>query len=238
MLRFLFVLLVFVIFFLVTLPLYLILLLIGLWNKKLQSQIAQPVVKCGFCAVLWAAGVKVTVKGRENIPNEPVLFATNHRSIADIPIFYTTVPQLTGIIAKKEISRIPFLSWWMRLLNCLFLDRDDLKQAMKIILTGIDLIKSGSSMCIMPEGTRNHEAEMLPFKEGSFKMAEKTGCPIVPVALWKTDDIFELHMPKVHKTRVVIYYGEPIRLAGMPREEQKHVGVLVRSQIEAMLKTL
>lgn len=230
-----FVAIVFVIFFTVTLPVYLLLLVVGLFNQKLRTQIAQPIVKCAFRMVLFAAGVRVIVRGKDKIPSEPVLFATNHRSIADIPIIYTTVPHLTGIVAKKEIRKIPFLSWWMTLVNCLFLDRDNMKKAMKTILDGIELIKSGYSMCIMPEGTRNHKQEMLPFKEGSFKMAEKTACPIVPVAIWKTDEIFELHMPFVKRTTVTIRYGEAIRVAEMPREEQKRIGTLVRSRIEEML---
>lgn len=238
MIHFILVILAFILFFAVTLPLYLILLLVGLVSPKLRTHIAQPVVAAGFRMVLAAAGVRVSVLGRENVPDEPVLYATNHRSISDVPIFYTTVPQITGIIAKKEIAKIPFLSWWMRLLNCLFLDRSDLKKAMKTILTGVSLIKKGSSMCIMPEGTRNHEAEMLPFKEGSFKMAEKTGCPVVPVAIWKSDEIFELHMPVVKPTHVTIRYGEPIRVSGLAKEEQKHIGVLVRTRIDEMLQEM
>ncbi len=238
MIHFILVILAFILFFAVTLPLYLILLLVGLVSPKLRTHISQPVVAAGFRMVLAAAGVRVSVLGRENVPDEPVLYATNHRSISDVPIFYTTVPQITGIIAKKEIAKIPFLSWWMRLLNCLFLDRSDLKKAMKTILTGVSLIKKGSSMCIMPEGTRNHEAEMLPFKEGSFKMAEKTGCPVVPVAIWKSDEIFELHMPVVKPTHVTIRYGEPIRVSGLAKEEQKHIGVLVRTRIDEMLQEM
>ena len=76
------------------------------------------------------------------------------------------------------MEKIPFLSTWMKLVNCLFLDRDDMKQGLKMVLDGINKLKSGISICIFPEGTRNKgedETELMPFKEGSLKMAEKSG---------------------------------------------------------------
>lgn len=238
MIRLILVAIVFILFFTITLPLYIILLFLKKRHPVGVAKVAQPVVCFGFKLVLLAGGIRVDVSGTENIPDRPVLYATNHRSICDIPIVYTTTKQRTGIIAKKETAKIPFLSWWMRLLNCLFLDRDDIKQALKTVLTGIELIKGGSSMCIMPEGTRNHEPEMLPFKEGSFKMAEKTGCPIVPVALWKTDETFELHKPFIKAQKVKIRYCEPVILSELDKETQKHVGVLVREKIDEALKEM
>ena len=78
-------------------------------------------------------------------------------------------------------------------LHCLFLDRQDIKAGMKTILTAIDKVKSGISICIFPEGTRNkgeNELEMLPFHEGSFKIATKAGCPIIPIAISNSAEIF------------------------------------------------
>ena len=81
-----------------------------------------------------------------------------------------------GFFAKKEMEKVPLLSTWMKRLHCLFLDRNDLKQGLKTILTAIEKVKSGISICIFPEGTRNKnedELDMLPFHEGSFKIAAK-----------------------------------------------------------------
>ncbi len=238
MIRFVLVILALVLFFVVTFPVYLILLVLRKFFPQFVAKVGQPIVAAGFKFVLLAAGVKVIATGLENIPDEPVLFCGNHRSIADVPVFYTTVPVRSGIVAKKEIRKIPFLSWWMTLLNCLFLDRSDVKQALKTILRGVENIKNGSSMLIMPEGTRVHGDEMLPFKEGSFKMAEKTGCPVVPVAIWKTDEVFELHMPKVKGCTVRIHYCEPIRVSELPKEDQKHIGLLARERIAYEINNL
>ncbi len=236
MIRLFLVILTLILFFIITLPIFLVLLLLGRFNRKLRTKIAQPLVNFGFRCVLLSAGTKVSVKGLENIPRDKaVLFAGNHRSFADIPIIYTTVPVLTGIIAKKEIQKVPFLSWWMKLVNCFFLDRDNMKEGMKTILSAIDDIKHGYSVFVMPEGTRNHNKELLPFKEGSFKIADKTGCPIVPVAIWKSDEIFEMHIPKVRRTKVTITYGAPILPSQLEKEDQKHLGTYVQNVLASML---
>ena len=89
-------------------------------------------------------------------------------------------------------------------MNCLFLDRENMKESLKVILQGIEYIKEGHSIFIMPEGTRNQGEGLLPFKEGSLKMAEKTGCAIIPVALSNTDAVFERQKPWVKKAHVII----------------------------------
>lgn len=235
MIRLILVALALLLYFIITLPLYLVLLLIGTKRPDIRAKIGQKSVKWGFKVILAMAGVKVKVKGLENIPKEAVLFVGNHRSFFDIPVVYSTVPLQTGFVSKMQVKKVPFLSWWMTCINCLFLDRQDVKQAMQMILAGIEHIKKGTSICIMPEGTRNYEDEMLPFKEGSFKMAEKTGCPIIPIAMWKNDDIFEAQFPRIKAKTVTVYYGEPIRIEELSKEEKKRVGVLVRSKIEEML---
>ena len=75
----------------------------------------------------------------------------------------------------------------MKNLHCLFLDRKDIKQGLKTILEGIEKVKSGISICIFPEGTRNKVNDtFLPFHEGSFKIAEKSGCPIIPMSIYNS----------------------------------------------------
>ena len=112
-----------------------------------------------------------------------MLYIGNHRSYFDILLTYVRCPDLTGYVAKAEMEKIPLLSNWMRYLHCLFLDRKDIKKGLKTILTGVKKMKSGISICIFPEGTRNRsesELDLLPFHEGSFKLATRSGCPIVP----------------------------------------------------------
>lgn len=231
--------LVIVLFLIIFLPVYLVLWMIGKSQPRLKTAASQKIVSAAFRVALWCAGTKITTLGLENIPkDEPVLYAGNHRGLADIPVTYITVPTLTGFVAKKEMQRIPFFSWWMKNLNCLFLDRNDMKEGLKTILTGIELIRSGYSIFIMPEGTRNrgNELELLPFKEGSLKMSEKTGCAVIPVAISNSAAVFENQFPFVKKAHVIIHYGKPVYPNTLERDDRKHLGATVRNIIIEMLK--
>ena len=239
MIRFIFAALFVGIFLLVSYVLFFIEWIVGKINKNAKDYSSLRIVQWGFRGVLWFSGTKITVIGKENIPDEPTLFVGNHRSFFDIVILYTHCKRLTGFVAKDSLEKIPSLRVWMRYLYCLFLKRDDIKQGMKIILQAIEYVKQGVSICIFPEGTRNdgEELSMLPFKEGSFKISLKTGCPIVPVALNNTAEIFENHIPKLKKTHVIVEYGKPIYPEELSRDEQKVIGATCQQMIqETILK--
>ncbi|MBQ7775371.1 MAG: 1-acyl-sn-glycerol-3-phosphate acyltransferase [Lachnospiraceae bacterium] len=220
-------------FLIFSIPLMIIEWIIGKFNKDLHDRSSLAIVNWAFRIVIFFAGTKVIVKGEENIPKDtPVLYVGNHRSFFDIILTYVRVPRPTGYVSKKEMDRVPLLGIWMRHLHCLFLDRKDIKQGMKTILEAIEKAKSGISICIFPEGTRNKTGgEMLPFHEGSFKIAEKANIPIIPMTLVNTEEIFENHLPKVKKTTVIIEYGKPIYMSEMERDERKRVGAYVRGLI-------
>ena len=221
MIRFICVAIFLVVFLILSIPVF----LIGKKNRETRDFSSLRIVQWGFRCILRIAGVETTVIGLENVPDEPVLFIGNHRSYFDILLTYSRCKRLTGYVAKKEMEKIPLLSTWMKYLYCLFLDRHDPKQGMKTILTAIDYIKRGISICIFPEGTRNsgEELSLLPFKEGSFKIAEKTGCAIVPISLNNTAEMFEAHFPKIKKTHVVIEYGAPVYPKDLDKETRKHL---------------
>ena len=234
MIRFLLVASSVILFLILFSPVLVIEWIIGKFNKEKKDYSSLRIVQNAFKFILWITGVKVTVIGEENIPDEAVLFIGNHRSFFDILLTYSRCKRLTGYIAKKEMDRFPLLNNWMRNLYCLFLDRENPKEGLKTILTAIDYVKKGISICIFPEGTRNkgEELSMLPFKEGSFKIASKTGCAIVPISLNNTAEIFENHFPKIKKAHVIIEYGKPIYYKDLDKETQKHVGVYCQNLIQ------
>ena len=213
--------------------------LIGKRNPHAADISQLRMVQWAFRVILFICGTKVTVIGEENVPtDEPVLYIGNHRSYFDIIITYARCPRLTGYVAKNSMEKVPLLSLWMKRLHCLFIDRENVKEALKTILAGIDNIKHGISMCIFPEGTRNKTPEngLLPFKEGSFKMAEKTGCAIIPMAITNSADILEDHFPKVKATHVILQYGAPIYPNQLEKEEKKQLGAHCQKIIEEMLE--
>ncbi len=233
MIRFIFAMGWLAVFLICSIPLMIIEWIIGKFNKDLHDRSSLAIVQWAFKVMIVFAGTKVIVKGEENVPKDTaVMYVGNHRSYFDIILTYIRVPRPTGYISKKEMDRIPLLGIWMRHLHCLFLDRKDIKQGLKTILEAIEKAKSGISICVFPEGTRNKTGEeMLPFHEGSFKIAEKAGVPIIPITLVNTAEIFENHLPRIKKTTVIIEYGEPIYMNKMEREDRKHIGAKVRELI-------
>ena len=212
---------------------------LGMKDPAARDRESLKIVQFMFRLILKIAGVEVTVKGAENIPkDQAVLYVGNHRSYFDILVGYTTVPGLMGFVAKKEMLRYPFLRSWMKNVNCLFLDRENIKEGLKTILEGIDRVKNGISVWIFPEGTRNRNPELsdlLPFREGSLKIAEKSGCAVIPVAMVGNADIFENHVPMIRKKKVVIRYGQPIYLKDLPPQVRRKYGAYVRDVIIQML---
>ena len=203
-------------------------------NKKKKDYVSLRIVQWGFRQILKIAGTDITVIGKENIPDEAVLFVGNHRSYFDILLVYVQCQRLTGFVAKNAIEKVPSLRVWMRYLYCLFLNREDAREGLKTILTAIEYVKKGVSICIFPEGTRNNgeELSMLPFKEGSFKIATKTGCPIVPISINNSAEIFENHFPALKKTHVVLEFGKPIYPKQLEKEELKNIGAYCQNIIQ------
>ena len=238
MIRLIFVALFLVIFLILSIPVFLIEWLIGKVNPHARDISSLRIVQGAFYVIAFLSGCHVTVKGMENVPkDEAVLYIGNHRSYFDVVLTYARCPGLTSYMAKKEVARVPLLSTWMRFLHCLFLDRKDIKQGLKTILAAIDLIKNGISVCIFPEGTRStgpEQTELLPFHEGSFKVATKTDCLIVPMAITNTSRIFEDHIPFIRSTDVVIEYGKPFRPSELTKEQKKGIGGYTRGIIQEM----
>lgn len=238
MLRTILALLFIILFLIVGIPVLAVEWIISKFNPYAADISQLRIVQWAFRVILFIAGVKVTVTGEENIPvDEAVLYIGNHKSFFDIVITYARCKRLTGYVSKLSMKKVPLFSIWMVRLHCLFLNRDDIKEGLKTILAGIENIKNGISMCIFPEGTRNTTDElMLPFKEGSFKMAEKTGCAIIPMAITNSAEIFENHLPILKPTHVILEYGKPIYPNELDKETRKKIGAHCQGIIQEMLE--
>ena len=223
-----------VIFLIVSLPMQLVLFIMHKFNDEKARKASLAIVSWAFNVILFIGGIKRIVIGEDNVPkDEAVLYVSNHRSIFDIVVTYPRVPGRTGYIAKQESMKLPVISFWMVYLDCLFLDRSDIRKGLEMVLTAIDKVKNGISIFIYPEGTRNKTDQPLgEFHKGSFKIAQKSGCPIVPVVVNHTRDCFENHMPWIKKTTVVIEYCEPIRIKELDKEDQKNIDQYVKNIIE------
>ena len=223
-------------------PVMLILLIVRKFRPDVSTFVAQGMVSAVFRLMIFITGSKVEVRGSENIPKDGgVLFVSNHRSYFDILTGFGYTKKPLGFVAKYEMIHVPLLKQWMELVNCLFLNRQDIKQGLKTIIKGIDQVKSGVSVWICPEGGRNMNPDVTnvkEFKEGSLKIAEKGKVPVIPVAIYGTYEIWEEHLPYMRKSKVIIEYGKPIIIDELPDAEKKKLGAYTRSKIVEMLENM
>ena len=197
--------------------------------KNLEKKDPKAAAKKSLDLVRWIlgivrdlAGITYEVRGLEHIPSDrAVLYVGNHRSYFDIVMGYTTVPAPTGFIAKKEMQKVPFIRLWMKYLHCLFMDRSNPREGLKTILSGVEQINNGISIVIFPEGTRNKGDGIMPFHGGSFKLADKSNCKIIPMVQNNTENVLEAHFPSIKRTHTVLEFGTPIDTAALDRDERK-----------------
>lgn len=225
-----------IIYFMISLPIQLAEWIIQHFNMNFRNKSSLAFVQFGLKCVCIISGVKVEVKGYDNIPEDTaVLFVSNHRSVYDIITTYPLMKHPTGYIAKKEIKKIPFLSWWMYFVNCIFLDRQNPREGLKSIIEASDMIKNGISVFVFPEGTRTKDGALHEFKEGSLKIATKAKCPVIPVGICGSENVFEKQFPRIKSSKVTISFGRPIDTADMSREELKTLSHTVHEEVSKLI---
>lgn len=172
------------------------------------------------CAMIRAGGGRIDITGNEHVPAEgPVVYVANHQGNYDIPILIGHVAGRKALISKIEVLKLPLIRTWMKLMQCEFMDRKNLRQSAKVIQHAAETLRAGTSMVIFPEGTRSKSNKIGEFKHGSFKLALKAEVPIVPVTIdgsWRLLERTGFMTPD--SVRVVVH--PPVPTAGLSKEEQ------------------
>lgn len=237
MLRFILDILFVVVFLLLSIPVWGVLFIIGLFDKKAKDRIGFAIVRWAFKVVWLIAGVKLEVNGLEKVPKDsPVLYVANHEGLFDIVIAYSLCPSVTGFLSKQTFGKVPLLNVWMKMLYCIFLTRDNPREDLKKIILAQEHLKNSVSIFVFPEGTRSKNGEMIPFHEAPVKIALKAGVPIVPVAITGTRDRFERQLPRLKGGKVVFTYCDPIDTKALEGDDKKFPGAYAQKIIAEQLK--
>jgi 1-acyl-sn-glycerol-3-phosphate acyltransferase len=125
------------------------------------------------------------VSGRENVPDvrgRKMIIMSNHQSQLDIPALTKAMDRLTGFVAKRELSRIPLLNYWMHQLGCVIIDRSDKRGAHQALEKAAREMGT-TPLVVFPEGTRSRDGRLLPFKLGGTRLALLAQAIIVPVLI-------------------------------------------------------
>ncbi|MGI9165193.1 MAG: lysophospholipid acyltransferase family protein [Pyrinomonadaceae bacterium] len=134
------------------------------------------------------SGMTISVKGADLVdPKQTYVFVSNHRSYLDTATLFAYTGRRIGVLAKKELLKVPILGYGMGFVNIMAIDRSNRERALETMAAATARIQSGISFGVFAEGTRAKPGEFLPFKKGAFYMAVEAGVPIVPVAIKNTD---------------------------------------------------
>lgn len=180
--------------------------------------------------------IDLKVTGMENIPMEDgFLLCGNHQGIFDIIAIVDTFERPLAAVLKKELDEIPFLHEIVQCTKSHPMDREDVRQSMKVIMAVTKEIEQGRNYLIFPEGTRSRKGnEMLDFHGGTFKCVTKSKCPIVPFALI---DSFKVLDEKGSKpVTVQLHYLEPIYYDEYKDLSTNEIAAMVRGRIEEAIK--
>jgi 1-acyl-sn-glycerol-3-phosphate acyltransferase len=156
-------------------------------------------------------GIEISARGGETVQwDKPLIVMANHQSYFDIPVLYAALPEPFGMLAKKELFRLPVFSAAMRGMRCVPIDRGNRRQSFESLRKAADQVRSGNSIVVFPEGTRSPDGGVQELKKGPFHLAEMARVPIVPVGIRGTrlalakDDLF------VRSARVQVSIGAPL----------------------------
>lgn len=186
--------------------------------------------------LLKLAGARVKVIGAENLPaDRTVLFVSNHQGNFDIPLLLGCIQKPKAYIAKIEMLKMPLIRTWMKQMNCVFLDRQNLRQSLQVMGEAIEHLKKGYSMVIFPEGTRSKGNEIGEFKAGSLRIAIKANVPIVPITIKGSYKLMEQNGFLIKPADVEIVISEPIETFDLTKEQTNELHEKVRSIISSNL---
>lgn len=180
--------------------------------------------------------VKIVVTGQENVPKEDgFMYFPNHQGLYDVLSMLEASPKPFSVVAKKEIKDIPFLKQVIACMKAFMMDREDVRQAMQVIINVSKEVQKGRNYLIFAEGTRSKNGNAtLEFKSGSFKAATRAKCPIVPVALVNSFKPFDTN--SIAPVTVEVHFLKPLCYEDYKDMKTKEIAVYVKTKIDEKLK--
>jgi len=171
-----------------------------------------------MCAgILFSAGIKVKVRGKEKLnPDEVFLYLSNHQSYFDIPVLMKVLPGNVRFVYKKSMTKIPIFGWAMYLSGYIPIDRKNARNAIDSLKKAADAMKRGISIVMYPEGTRSADGEVKEFKKGMAMLAAISDCRVVPVSIQGTYDLLPRDSFKIKRGTVYVTIGSPVDYSKSP----------------------
>lgn len=191
-------------------------------------------------AILKITQLKLDIRGAEHIkPQQTYLFVSNHRSPADIPVLFSSLPQHAAFVANGIFQRIPAISYWMRASGSVFVDQSNPKSALKAFKAMTRRLRNDRSLILFPEGHMHQGKGIDPFNRGGIFSAVITGVPIVPICLYGTDKVIRPGSFHINpRKQVVVEFGSTIETKNLGRSDKKNIDLVVHDVILDMRRSL
>jgi 1-acyl-sn-glycerol-3-phosphate acyltransferase len=164
-------------------------------------------------------GLGYRVKGLENLPDRSSIVLSNHQSAWETIALRALLPPENTWVVKRELLFVPFFGWALAALQPISLNRNSTRQSIRKLLDeGTYWLERGRWLVIFPEGTRVPPGETRRYGQGGAMIAQKTGCPVVPIAhnagiFWGRRDI------KKYPGKIDLVIGAPIDPSGLSSGE-------------------
>jgi 1-acyl-sn-glycerol-3-phosphate acyltransferase len=197
-----------------------------------KHDLVYPWAKFGARLWLLGSGVRVEVRGLDLLdPKQTYVFVANHRSYLDTATLFIYTGRRIGVLAKKELLKVPILGVGMGFVNVMAIDRSNRESAIRTTEAAAKRIQSGVSFGVFVEGTRARPGELLPFKKGAFYMARQAGVPVVPVAIKYSDELMGKGTGEAKSGTIEMVLLRPVETAGLSDDQLNTLIVDVRSSI-------
>jgi 1-acyl-sn-glycerol-3-phosphate acyltransferase len=183
---------------------------------------------------LAANRLKVEVLGKENIPDGPAVFVSNHVSFVDIWVLVGQLPGTVRFLAKRELLHVPIFGWAMRSAGHIPIDRKNRQAAVDACGEAGSMIRDGTSAIVFGEGTRSRTGELMPLKKGAFVLAIQAGVPVVPVYLEGTYQVLPKGTLRLKRRPILMRMGEPISTAGLGYADRDALSARCREALVAL----
>jgi len=205
-------------------------MLVGIFNPYSTS--VNVLGRIWSRSLLFAAGVKVTVEGLENIdPNTSYVFVGNHQSHYDVPAVFSSVKNTMRFFTKKELFSIPLFGWAMSSAGMIKIDRSNRKEAINSMNLAVETIHKGVSLVVFPEGTRSTDGKIQPFKKGGFVIAIRGKIPILPMSISGSSFILKKHSLMIEPGVIKIVFDKPIDTSKYSKAEKEKLIEVTRQVI-------
>src|SRR3954467_8771029 len=163
-------------------------------------------------------------------PRRPFVVVSNHESFADI-LLISYLPWEMKWLSKAELFRIPVMGWMMRLAGDIPVKRGFGPSAVEAMERCRQVLDRRVSVMIFPEGTRSRTRELLPFKDGAFRLAIEAGVPILPLAVSGTATALPKHGWRFGRSAAEVRVLEPIETSGLTLDDIPALKAKVRDMI-------